>query len=280
VEPILTAPVESAYLSLAVTRGRLQGISGILCDIDGVLWDSQDRKRPTPGALEAIRCIKEERRLPVRFVTNTTTRSRDTLYREIRQRGYPIERDEIVAPTTLGAEWLRRKGRPSVFLVMREDTQEEFAEFPRDDVRPDYIVIGNNRDRWDYALVNRIFLMLVNGSEMLALHKQRYWQSGDDIAVDIGCFVTGLEYSSGKRATAIGKPEPLFFQAALEAIGVAPAEAIMVGDDIETDIGGAQRAGLRGVLVRTGKFREYLVRQSTVAPDLVIASLGDLPSHL
>lgn len=263
-----------------MNASKLDNVKGILCDIDGVIWESQDRKVPTPGAHEAIRYIKEECKLPVRFVTNTTTLSLGTLYREIRERDYQIEREEIVAPTKLAAEWLRKQGRPSVFLVMREEPRGQFAEFPHDDQHPDFVVIGNNHNRWDYALINRIFHMLTNGAELLALHKQRYWQDGGEIEVDIGCFVTGLEYSSGKKATAIGKPEPLFFQTALEEIGVAPEDAIMIGDDIETDIGGGKRAGLRTVLVRTGKYRENFVRQSAVEADLVIASLGDLVQHL
>ncbi len=259
---------------------RFDHVKGILCDIDGVIWDGQETRIPEPGAHEAIRYIKEVRKLPIRFVTNTTTRSLATLYKGIREGEFPIELEEIVSPPKLAAEFLRKKGKPSVFLVMREDTETEFAEFPKDNERPDYIVIGNNRDSWDYALMDRLFHMLMHGSEMLALHKQRFWLSGGEIRIDIGAFVTALEFASGKRAVAIGKPEPLFFQTALEEIGVKPEEALMIGDDIETDIGGAHKAGLMGVLVKTGKYREEYARQSKVTPDAVIASLGELPEYL
>ena len=277
---------------------RFDHIKGILCDIDGVIWDGQETRIPEPGAHEAIRYIKEVRKLPIRFVTNTTTRSLATLYKGIREGEFPIELEEIVSPPKLAAEFLRKlaiendsvggegqrrqfkHGKPSVFLVMREDTETEFAEFPKDNERPDYIVIGNNKEKWDYALMDRLFHMLMHGSEMLALHKQRFWLSGGEIRIDIGAFVTALAFASGKRATAIGKPEPLFFKTALEEIGVKPEEALMIGDDIETDIGGAHKAGLMGVLVKTGKYREEYVRQSKVTPDLVIASLGELPEYL
>lgn len=258
----------------------LDNVSGILCDIDGVIWDSQDNKDPLPGIPETIRYVKEDLRLPIRFVTNTTTRSLDTLYNDISQRGFPIERFEIVTPPLLAAEYLRAQGNPSVHLIMRSDTKGEFDEFRKDDRSPDYIVIGNNRDRWDYRLLNGLFEMMMHGSKLLALHKQKYWHEGGEIKVDIGCFVTGLEYASGQQAVAIGKPEPLFFETALKQIGVEPARAIMVGDDIETDIGGAAAAGLRGVLVKTGKYRDNLVKQSDVQPARIIDSLADLPPLL
>jgi HAD superfamily hydrolase (TIGR01458 family) len=259
---------------------RFDDIRGVLCDIDGVIWESQSNKEPTPGAHETIRYIKDVKKLPMRFVTNTTTRSLDTLYNDIHSLDFPIRREEIVSPPVLAVEWLRRKGKPSVYLVMGDDTAREFDEFPRDDQKPDFIVIGNYGHNWNYDLVNRLFLMLLDGSELLALHKQRFWHSEGEIQIDIGCWVTGLEYSSARAATAIGKPEELFFRTALDGIDVRPEDAIMIGDDIETDIGGAKNAGLRGVLVRTGKFRDQLLEQSQVKPDLVINALGDLREYL
>ncbi len=255
------------------SQKKIDNVEGVLCDIDGVIWDGQDQKKPTEGAHETIGYIKEELGLPMRFVTNTTTRSLEILYNDIREREYPIAKEEIVSPPVLAAEWLRKKGKPRVFLVMREATHSEFAEFPKDDKNPDYVVIGNYGEGWDYKLINRVYHMLADGAGLLALHRQRFWHTGGEIKVDIGCFVAGLEYAADIEATAIGKPEKLFFTSALERIGVAPERAIMIGDDIESDIGGAQDAGLRGVLVRTGKFREKIVSRSSVEPYRTVDSL-------
>jgi len=248
-------------------------VDGVLCDLDGVVWLEEE---PYPGAAEAIRYIKEEMKLPCRFVTNTTTRSLETLHRKALRLGMPIERDELVTPPRLGAAYLRRLGRPSVFLVTREDTKKDFAEFPLSDKSPDWVVIGNYDDGWDYDLIDRVFTMLLHGAKLLALHRQRFWQTARGLQVDIGCFVAGLEYSAGVEAVVIGKPEPLFFKTALEEMGIAPERAIMVGDDIESDIGGSQSAGARGILLRTGKYREDLIARSRVKPYRVIDSIADL----
>ncbi|MBL0166729.1 MAG: HAD hydrolase-like protein [Propionivibrio sp.] len=71
----------------------------------------------------------------------------------------------------------------------------------------------------------------------------------------MGAFVTGLEYSSGKTAEVVGKPAIPFFRAALDALGIAPEQAVLIGDDLADDIGGAQAAGIPGIMVRTGKYR-------------------------
>ena len=252
---------------------KILDVDGVLCDLDGVIWLEEE---PYPGAADVIRYIKEELKLPCRFVTNTTTRSLDTLHRKALRLGMPVERDELVTPPRLGAAYLRRFGKPSVFLVTREDTKADFAEFPQSDTAPDWVVIGNYDDGWDYALIDRVFNFLLNGAKLLAMHRQRYWQTARGLQVDIGCFVTGLEYSAGVKAIVIGKPEPLFFQTALEEMGVAPERAIMIGDDIESDIGGSQSAGARGILLRTGKYREELIARSIVKPYRVIDSIADL----
>ena len=92
--------------------------------------------------------------------------------------------------------------------------------------------------------------------------------------------MSALEYAAGIEAVVIGKPSPRFFKFAVSDMGFEPDEVAMIGDDIESDVGGAQRAGLRGVLVRTGKYRQRLVEKSTVVPDMIIESIADLPRLL
>ena len=94
--------------------------------------------------------------------------------------------------------------------------------------------------------------------------------------MDIGAFVAGLEYVTQKEAIVIGKPSKDFFDLAVEDMGLPVGEVVMVGDDINSDVGGAQQAGLKGVLVKTGKYREQLVRHADVPPDLVIESVAKL----
>jgi ribonucleotide monophosphatase NagD (HAD superfamily) len=74
----------------------------------------------------------------------------------------------------------------------------------------------------------------------------------------------------------IGKPDKAFYQMAVEDMGLVPEAVAMIGDDIESDIGGAQAAGMKGILVKTGKYREELAAQSHVMPYMVIDSIAEL----
>jgi HAD superfamily hydrolase (TIGR01458 family) len=247
-------------------------IRGVLFDLDGVLFVDDEL---IPGAVDVLRHL-DSRGVRRRYLTNITTKSLDQLNQKLVSLGLPIEREEIFSSPQAAIQYLRRKGSPSCFLVLNEDTRKDFAEFPVSESDPEYVVIGDIWDRWDYPLLNRIFRMLIGGARMVALHKGRYWHADGGLQMDIGAFVAGLEYVTGTEAVVMGKPSRDFFETALQSIDLHPEDTVMVGDDIESDIGGAQRAGIRGILVRTGKYRDELVVRSTVEPDAVVDSVADL----
>jgi HAD superfamily hydrolase (TIGR01458 family) len=140
----------------------------------------------------------------------------------------------------------------------------------------DAVVLGDIGDGWNHALLQRIFDEVMAGAALVALHRGRFWQLDGGLALDIGVYVAGLEYVTGRQATVCGKPAPAFFQAGLDALELPAAQVAMVGDDIVSDIGGAQACGLTGVLVRTGKFREEQLTRAGVTPDLVVADVTAL----
>jgi HAD superfamily hydrolase (TIGR01458 family) len=120
----------------------------------------------------------------------------------------------------------------------------------------------------------------MDGAALIALQKNRYWETAAGLSLDAGPFVAALEYGSGTPAEVVGKPSPAFFELALRELGVSADRAAMVGDDVEADVGGAIDAGLRGILVRTGKYREDLVRESGIEPTATIDSIAELPALL
>jgi HAD superfamily hydrolase (TIGR01458 family) len=133
---------------------------------------------------------------------------------------------------------------------------------------------------FSYLNLNRAFLELEAGAELYCLHKNRWWQTSDGPRLDAGAFVAGLEYASGTEATVLGKPSPAYFGAALEAVDADAELTWMVGDDLEGDIVGGQRHGMRTILVRTGKFRPDEVEGSGVMPDGIVSSIAQVPDWL
>jgi len=195
--------------------------------------------------------------------------------------GLAIGEQEILTPAVAAVAVLRKAGN-TAFLLTTGDVSRDFEEagVVLTDDHPDCVVVGDAGGRFTYGLLTRAMRMIVVGAELIALEKDRTWMGADGLMLSAGPFVTALEYATGKQAVCIGKPSPDFFAAALEGLGVPASGAAMVGDDVLTDIGGAQACGLRGILVRTGKFREETLAASGIVPDLVTDSVADLPTLL
>lgn len=251
---------------------ELKNVHGLLIDLDGVLYVGET---PVPGALEVLEEM-DARSIPRRYLTNTTTRTAMAVLQKLTRLGYPVRSEEIFSPITATIQFLKSQGRPSVNPVVRDSVLPAFSEFPDTNESPDYVVIGDIGAAWSYPLVNRIFSQLHAGAELIAMHKNRFFQGEEGLQVDIGAFVAGLEYVSGKTAKVIGKPEPAFFDLALASMQLPANQVAMIGDDIESDIGGGKAVGMAGILVRTGKYRAGCEQDARYAPDCVIDSFANL----
>ena len=253
-------------------------VRGFLLDMDGVLYNSE---RLIDGAVETIEWLRT-RRIPHLYVTNTSSRSRAMLATKLASFGIAGTTQEILTPAAAVAEWLREHGRGPLALFVRDSTRGEFEGLPcvPDDAESGAaeVVIGDLGDIWDYRTLNRAFRLLHNNAEarLIALGMTRYWLATDGISLDVAPFVAALEHATGRKALVFGKPAAPFFLAAAEKLGLAPSDLVMVGDDVDADVGGAQRAGLQGVLVRTGKFRPADL-EGSVKPHAVLNSVADLP---
>ena len=239
---------------------------GLLLDLNGVLYEDD---LAFPGALETVEWLRNTG-LSLRFLTNTSTVCSKTLSQKLGQMGFRIPPEEIIGPTRATGNYLRRSGHRRVHLLLAEDARLDFEGFETSHANPDAVVVGDIGERWNYRVLNQAFEMLMYGAELIALHKNRYWQTEGRLRMDIGGFVKALEYASGKSAKVIGKPSPAFFQAALDSMGLDPDRVWMVGDDIHSDVEGARLAGLRGILVKTGKYRPELAASSGITPDAIL----------
>lgn len=245
---------------------------GILIDLDGVMYVEETL---IPGAVDAIHYLIEHQ-ISYRFLTNTTVQSKRSLLTKLERLRIPGEIDHIISPPGLAVDYLRKKGSPSCFFVLNESTKEDFAEFPESNTNPQYVIMGKIGHWWTYEMMNKIFRLVMNGAEMIALHKDRTTQEKDGLSIEFGAFIAGLEYSTGKKAFVIGKPTESFYQAALEEVGLPAQDVAMIGDDLISDIQGAQNSGLSGVLVLTGKSRQEHVENSAVKPDVILLSIAEI----
>lgn len=253
-----------------------QPIRGLLLDMDGVFYVGNQLITGAKNTLAALRTAN----IPCRFITNTTTQTQTQLLTKLHDLGLEAREEEMFTAVSASVNYLHSLDQPSCYLLVRESVKESFAAFKQDDQHPDVVLIGDIGDAWDYATLNRVFNMLMAGASLVAMHRNKYWQAEDGLRMDIGAFVAALEYTTGVKATIIGKPSPAFFQLATASLLLPPQEVAIVGDDIESDIGGGQQIGLRTVLVKTGKYREAITQASTIKPDAIIDSIANLPEWL
>lgn len=251
---------------------------GILFDMDGVLYNAD---RPIAGAVETVEWVRAQG-IPHLFLTNTTSRDRESLAGKLAGFGIKASSAEILTPAAALAEWLRTRGRGPVALFMRPAARGEFADLqcvPEEaESGAEYVAIGDLGELWDFRTLNRAFRLLHHNpdAKLVALGMTRYWLAADGISLDVAPFVAALEHATGRRALVFGKPSARFFQAGAERLGLEPGEVLMIGDDIEADIGGAQAAELQGAIVKTGKFRPADL-EGSIRPDVVLDSVADLP---
>jgi HAD superfamily hydrolase (TIGR01458 family) len=254
-------------------------MAAILLDVDGVLHVSG---APISGAVDAVRRLRAAGHR-IRFVTNSTTMSRAQLGKQLRDVGFAIEDSEL--QTTGGVASSVLSGKRVLALTM-PGIIDDLEGLLLIGMNADAVLVGGADEGdetgrvFSYLNLNRAFLELQAGAELYCLHKNRWWQTAEGPRLDSGAFVAGLEYAADDEAIVLGKPSPSYFEAALEALDADPELTWMVGDDLEGDVVGAHRHGIRTVLVRTGKFRPDELEDAAVLPDAIVSSIAQLPEWL
>jgi HAD superfamily hydrolase (TIGR01458 family) len=254
-------------------------MAAILLDVDGVLHVSG---APIAGAAAAVRRLRADGHR-IRFVTNSTTRSRAQIGDQLRLMGIEVEDGELQTTGAVAARVL--KGKRVLALTM-PGMLDDLEGLQLVGMNVDAVLLGGADEGeetgrvFSYLNLNRAFHELDAGAELYCLHKNRWWQTADGARLDAGAFVAGLEYAADIEATVLGKPSNPYFAAALEALDAEAGLTWMVGDDLENDIVGAHKHGMKTLLVRTGKFRPDEVERSQVQPDGIVSSIAQLPDWL
>lgn len=258
------------------------GAPALLLDLDGTLYVSG---AAVPGAPETVAALRRAG-IPFRFVTNTTSRPRAGLVERLRGYGFTAVPEEVLTPVTAAARIARARGCTVVAPFLPAPALADLSDLalvggtsgrPADRT-PQAVLVGDLGEQWTYALMQEAFAYVLDGALLIALSRDRYWRRGGVLALDAGPFVAGLEYATSRAAILAGKPSPEFFRAAVASLPAGSAESglAMIGDDLWSDVRGAQEAGYRGWLVRTGKFREDALQESGIVPDRILESITDL----
>ncbi len=259
----------------------MRSVRGLLVDIDGVLVVSWE---PLPGAVDAMRRVREAG-IGLRFLTNTTSRSRMDITRALLDAGFTVDTDEVMTTTVATAAHLRTHHPGARCLLLNSgDVGDDLGDVTvvdnqGDPSDVDVVILGGAGPELGYDALNHALACLLAGAELVAMHRNLLWRTAAGMQLDTGAFLVGLEQAAGVEATVVGKPAPAMFSAALDELGVTADESAMVGDDLDTDVRAAQHLGIAGVQVRTGKFRADQL-ETGEPPDELIDSIADLPALL
>ncbi|KAH7639368.1 hypothetical protein DERF_005636 [Dermatophagoides farinae] len=273
--------------SAAVTSSWLsKPIKGLLLDITGVLYES-GTSVAIPGSVEAISKLRHAG-LPFRLVTNETQKITPKIIEKLNNFGYDFQKHEIITPGMICCKYLHDNGLRPHFLIT-PNLEPEFDGLDRSD--PNCVVIGDADRYFTFESMNTCFRLLMSLKErelnrkknlLISLGRNKYYRERNELKMDLGGFTVALEYACDLEALIIGKPSAEYFQTAIQTF-IDPSSSssllckdniIMIGDDIIGDVQGAQNFGIRGILVRTGKYMPINENHPIVRPDGIVDNLA------
>ena len=277
-------------------REALRGVRGFVLDADGVLTL---KSVALPGAMEAVAALTA-RGIPFRVVTNFSSLHRETLAEWFGRGGLTIEPGRIITGSSAAAAHAaaRHPGRP-LFVLAAPDARREFdgqelLTADEADAAPPgtvaAVIIGDAGDDLSFRNMDVAFRLVRGGSELLSMHRNPWWLTPKGETLDAGAFVVGLEFATGQRALTLGKPSPAVFRQAVAGLAadlgvrLPRSRFAMVGDDLKADVAAAQRVGMKGILVLSGKATaadaERVARTGRRGPDGIAATLADVVAAL
>ena len=266
-----------------VSSSDLSGLRGLLIDLDGVVYTGG---AVIPGAAEFLAAARSHG-LPFLLVTNNSTTGPARVAERLAGMGIDVQPTEILTSSDAAAAYVVATGpRDARALVvgeagLRDTLAAAGVKVVEDGEAVDWVVAGLDRS-FDYARLTAATLAIRGGAHFLATNVDALLPvEGGAVLPGAGSIVAAIATATGVQPTIAGKPSPALFQRGLQRLGnLAPREAAMVGDRVDTDIQGAQAAGLRTVLVLSGVSTAREAAALDPPADAVLDRLGSLASVL
>lgn len=260
----------------------LAAIRALIIDFDGTLGRGN---QPLPGLAEFFALLRR-RQIAFTIATNNTTRPPQDYAQRLLDWGVEVAPGQVITASAATAAYLTRTCAPgaSLFVIGEAGLRSALAQagfaFVTDALRPvEVVVVGGDRTL-TYAKLKDAVLHLRRGARLIGANPDLLVPSEEGLAPEAGVTLAALQAATGVTPTIIGKPEPWLFDLALAQMGAVRSSTAVLGDRLQTDILGGQRAGLRTILVETGADdRSSIVRGGEVSsplPDAVFSDLSEL----
>ncbi len=251
-------------------------LKGVIFDLHGVLMFHGE---VYPGAVELLNSLRQKGVI-FRILSNSTLESRKSCAAKLRKKGIRVYEDEVVTASFATAQYLKTMHPTSCWIMLKREGLDEFRDFHHDSENPEYIVLGDFREDFNFQNLNKALRLLSRGAKLIVMIPETIDNSVGELELTVGAYGKMLEEAANIKATYIGKPNRYVFEIALNTMEIRERNRVlMVGDRISTDISGARNVGLKTALVRTGEFRESDL-ESRTTPDYVFDSVREVGEFL
>ncbi len=250
----------------------MKNVDTIIFDLNGTLYE---KGIVIEGVSDTLRKLRNKG-FKFNFITNTDGRRIEDVYNRLLNMGLEINSEELFTPVTAAKLFIEQNTNKTFYLLVHDEVLEDLNHANINEKNPDYIIIGDFRDKMSYDEINKVFRMIKGGSRMIALSKTLSYIGVDGYSINTGAFVKMFEAACDKEAILMGKPSKDYFYLALDRTGSKPENTLIIGDDITTDVLGANKINATGVLVKTGCFCEESLNNSFVKPDYIIENVNQL----
>jgi 4-nitrophenyl phosphatase len=262
-----------------MTRGlNLTGIRAVISDMDGVLWHGP---LPLPGLADFFDFL-DSRAIPVVLASNNSTATTAQYQQKLANWGLKVELDHILTCTLATVGYLKREFSPGAGLYvvgensLRDAIRAAGFNLLADASQPAEAVVVGGDCTLTYDKLKNASLLIRRGARFIGTNPDVLCPTDEGLVPEAGTILAAIQAATEVAPLVIGKPEPPLFELALTQLDSLPRQTVMLGDRLDTDILGAQRAGLKTILIKTGVDNEDSISQKGIQPDAVFNGLEEL----
>lgn len=247
---------------------------GFICDMDGVIYHGN---QVLPGVVEFIDWLHRENKKFL-FLTNNSGYTPRELQQKLARMGLDVSEDHFYTSALATAAFLKEQapgcsvyaiGEAGLFNALYD------AGITMNDVNPDYVVIGEGKS-YSLDTLTKATNLVLNGAKLIGANSDLTGPIEHGIAPACGALVAPIELATGKKAYFCGKPNPLMMRTGLNILGCHSAEAVMVGDRMDTDVISGMECGMSTVLVLSGVSNRNTIDTFAYRPTMVLDGVGDI----
>lgn len=247
---------------------------GFICDMDGVIYHGN---RVLPGVAEFIQWLHDEEK-EFLFLTNNSGNTPRELHQKLARLGLDVSEDHFYTSALATAAFLKEQSPGcSVFAIGEAGLLNALydAGITMNDVNPDYVVVGEGR-AYSLDTLTKATNLVYNGAKLIGANSDVSGPVEGGIAPSCGALVAPIELATGKKAYFCGKPNPLMMRTGLRLLNCHSADAVMVGDRMDTDVISGLESGMSTVLVLSGVSTEETLNTYSYRPSVVLPGVGDI----